>query len=88
MFISLYYYTYIEYTLFLESQFEKLSNVRISDIWYEFIYDYHDCDQFKYLEINRYNWARNEHFYLKEHDLNYIIAFALSLNYYLLYRIL
>lgn len=49
MFISLYYYTYIEYTLFLESQFEKLSNVRISDIWYEFIYDYHDCDQFKLL---------------------------------------
>ena len=47
-----------------------------------FIYDYHDCDQFKYLEINRYNWARNEHFYLKGYDLNYIIAFALSLNYY------
>lgn len=82
MFIFLYSYTYIEYTLLLESQFEKLSNVRISDIWYEFIYDYHDCDQFKYLEINRYNWARNEHFYLKEYDLNYIIAFDLSLNYY------
>lgn len=82
VFISPYSYTYIEYTLFLESQFEKLSNERISDIWYEFIYDYHDCDQFEHLEINRYNWVRNEHFYLKGYDLNYIIAFALSLNYY------
>ena len=81
-FISPYAYTYIEYTLLLESQLEKLSNERISDIWYEFIYDYHDCKQFKHLEINRYNWVRNEHFYLKGYDLNYIIAFALSLNYY------
>ena len=46
------------------------------------IYDYHDCNQFKYLEINRYSRARNERFYLKGYDFNYIIAFALSLNYY------
>lgn len=82
VFISPYAYVYIENTLLLKSKYQKLTSEKISDLWYEFIYEFHDCEQFKHLEINRYNWVRNEHFYLKGYDVNYIIAFSLSLDYF------
>lgn len=75
--------TFVEHEMYIEAINKKLSSDDISKIWDDFVSKYHEDNCFIQLAVNKYNWVRNEHFYLKGYDLNYILAFVYATYYYM-----
>lgn len=75
--------SYVESILFNESKIRKLNSNDISKIWNDFVSDYHKTEFFLGKIDNKYNWVRNEHFYMKGYDFNYVISFIYSVDFFL-----
>ncbi|KZV02946.1 hypothetical protein [Lactiplantibacillus plantarum] len=60
----------------------QLSSDDFSDIWDQTIASYHRTNSFVQMPENRFNWVRNEHFYLNGYDAYYVVAFIYASNYY------